>query len=215
MSISNAVFITGIGTDIGKTVASCIITKALNADYWKPIQAGNLHDSDCNTVKNLVDSPKSVFHPEKYRLTQPLSPHAAAKIDNVDIKLSEITIPSTSNFLVIEGAGGLMVPLNSNYTVADLIKHLNTAVIVVSKNYLGSINHTLLTIESLKLRNIPIIGILFNGQHTPESENIICGLSGVKSLGRIEQTDFVDKEFIKNQASRLKESLTNELIRAR
>jgi dethiobiotin synthetase len=213
--MKNAVFITGIGTDIGKTVASSVITKALKADYWKPIQAGNLEDSDCNTVRRLVDCQQSVFHPEKYKLTQPLSPHAAAKIDNVQINIKDITIPRTDNFLVIEGAGGLMVPINSNQTVADLIKFLNTSAIVVSKNYLGSINHTLLTIEALKTRNIPIIGILFNGQHTPESENIICSISNIKSLGRIDHTDCVTSQFIEQQANLLKDTLTNELIRAR
>src|SRR6195952_5566707 len=137
-------FITGIGTGIGKTIISAILVEKLKADYWKPIQSGDLDESDTLKVKSLITNTKSVFHPEAYRLTQPYSPHKSADLDNVIIEADKIILPETDNQLIIEGAGGLMVPLADNFLMIDLIKTLNTEVILVSKHYLGSINHTLL-----------------------------------------------------------------------
>ncbi|NND89015.1 MAG: dethiobiotin synthase, partial [Flavobacteriaceae bacterium] len=139
-------FITGISTEVGKTIASAIITEALKADYWKPVQAGELDHSDTMKVKRFVSNEKTVFHPSAFDLKTPMSPHAAADIDGQSISAKEIKRPSTKNNLVIEGAGGLLVPLNSTETIADLIKP-SDKIIVISRHYLGSINHTLLTIE--------------------------------------------------------------------
>src|ERR1700744_3322482 len=143
-------FITGIGTGIGKTIVSAVLTEKLRADYWKPVQSGDLDDTDTLKVKNLESNELSVFHPETYRLTQPYSPHKSAAIDGISIKKQKFVAPKTSNNLIIEGAGGLMVPLNDNFLMIDLIKQLNAAVILVSQNYLGSINHTLLSAAILK-----------------------------------------------------------------
>ena len=189
-------FITGIGTNIGKTIVSAILTEALEADYWKPIQAGDLEYSDSLKVKNLISNTKTKIHIEAYRLNQPMSPHAAAKLDNVIIDLNKITLPKTTNHLIIEGAGGLMVPLNENKLVIDLIKKLDAEVILVSQNYLGSINHTLLSLESLKVRNLKVKGIIFNGKENTETEQFILNYSGAKYLGRIDEHQQINQEVV-------------------
>lgn len=191
-------FITGIGTGIGKTVTSAVLTEKLQADYWKPVQSGDLEISDSLFVRNLISNDKTVVHPERYRLSQPLSPHLSARLDGVEIVLDEIRVPETDNQLVIEGAGGLMVPLNEKELILDLIRRLNAKTIVVSQNYLGSINHTLLTIEVLKANAIAIEGIVFNGKPNEESERYIQTYSGLKVIGRIPSFATVDKECVRN-----------------
>jgi dethiobiotin synthetase len=205
MSELKKYFITGIGTNIGKTICSAILVEALKADYWKPVQSGDLDFSDSDKVKSLVSNAKSVFHHEKFRLTQPMSPHAAARLDQVAISLSDFKLPDTNNTLVIEGAGGLMVPLNDQGDlIVDLIQHLDAEVILVSQNYLGSINHTLLSIEALKSRKLKIAGIIFNGASNSESEDLILAVSGLKCLGKIPQSEHVKPKFISEQAAILK-----------
>lgn len=200
-------FITGIGTEIGKTIASAVLVQALNWDYWKPIQSGDLNNSDSHKLKQLV-STDSRFFEESYRLKTPLSPHASAKLDNIEIDLNQIELPK-KNQLIIEGAGGLMVPLNQKETIIDLIKKLKIEVIVVSRHYLGSINHTLLTIDCLKRNQIPIKGIIFNGAENKETESIILSTTKVSVLGRIRPMDKVNQESIK-QASLEFKYLANE-----
>jgi dethiobiotin synthetase len=187
-------FITGIGTDVGKTVVAAILTEALEADYWKPIQAGDLENSDTIKVQGLISNSKTVFHKEAYRLTQPMSPHAAAKIDNIVIDFDKIVTPQTSNNLIIEGAGGLMVPLNDNQLIIDLIKKLDVETILVSQNYLGSINHTILSLESLKVKKLKVAGIIFNGDENKETEEYILNYTGVKLLGRINNHPTINKD---------------------
>jgi dethiobiotin synthetase len=196
-------FITGIGTEIGKTISSAVLVEKLNADYWKPIQAGDLDNSDTLKVKSLISNEVSKFHTEAFRLTQPFSPHYAAELDGVEINMNQITIPKTENNLIIEGAGGLMVPINQKDLMIDLIQKLNVEVILISKNYLGSINHTLLSIEALKTRNIPIKGIIFNGIKTEASESIILERTKLKYLGRISEMEIVNKSTIKNAVNLL------------
>ncbi|MDG1849307.1 MAG: dethiobiotin synthase [Flavobacteriales bacterium] len=200
-------FITGIGTEVGKTIASAVITQALKADYWKPIQAGELECSDQMKVKALIDNDTSVFHPESYRLNQPMSPHAAAERDGIEVNLSSVKIPVTKNHLVIEGAGGLLVPLNNKDTILDLIEALDVEVILISRHYLGSINHTLMSIEILKQRNISVKGVLFNGNENKDTESIITEMSGIEVLGRIDELDKLDKSHILSMAEKLKNSL--------
>lgn len=178
-------FVTGIGTDIGKTLVSAILVEKLKCDYWKPIQSGDLENSDTMKVKRLVANTVSTFHPEAYRLTQPYSPHKSAALDGIEIKEETIIIPKTDNQLLIEGAGGLMVPLNNRFLVIDLIKQLDAEVILVSQNYLGSINHTLLSIEALKQRAIPIKGIIFNGDENASTEDYIISYTQITHLGRV------------------------------
>jgi len=189
-------FITGIGTNIGKTVVSAILTELLEADYWKPIQAGDLDSSDSLKVKTLISNQKTTIHPEAYRLNQPMSPHAAAKLDKVTIDLDNIILPETQNNLIIEGAGGLMVPLNDKELIIDLIQKLDAEVILVSQNYLGSINHTLLSLEVLKSKNINVLGIIFNGKENTETEKFILSYSGAKYLGRIDEHQKINQEVV-------------------
>ena len=189
-------FITGIGTGIGKTIVSAVLTEKLKSDYWKPIQSGDLDDSDTLKVKSLVSNTTSVFHTEAYRLTQPFSPHKSAAIDGITIDLNKIIAPETNNNLLIEGAGGLMVPLNDEYLMIDLIKQLDVEVVLVSQNYLGSINHTLLSVAILKQYDIKIAGIIFNGKTDENSESYILNYTGLKLLGHLPQFETVDKDTI-------------------
>ncbi len=203
-------FVTGIGTDVGKTVVSAVLAEALHADYWKPVQCGGLDYSDAQRVRNLVSNNKSQFYPETYVFKTPVSPHAAAAIENTEIDIDKFVLPNTQNNLIVEGAGGLMVPLNSRFLILDLIKKLNLTVILVSKNYLGSINHTLLTTEILRIHQVPVAGIIFNGIENKDSEAIIKHFSGLQVFGRVEYEDVIDKGFIKRNAEKLK-SIANAL----
>lgn len=189
-------FVSGIDTGIGKTLISAILTEKLNADYWKPIQSGDLDQSDSKTVASLISNSRTIIHPETYRLTQPLSPHLSSRLDGISIKIEQMVLPETENHLIVEGAGGLMVPLNENDLIIDLVKKLKLEMILVSENYLGSINHTLLSLAMLKLYNIPVKGIIFNGEENEETENYIVNYTGVEFLGRIPKMQTIDKEVI-------------------
>jgi dethiobiotin synthetase len=207
----NTYFITGIGTDVGKTIASAIITQALDADYWKPIQAGDLHNSDTHKVKKLTTAvtafgKERVYFNNAYALHTPASPHYAAEIDGILITIDNIKKPKTTNNLVIEGAGGLLVPINNSHCVVDLIQP-NYKVIVVSRHYLGSINHTLMTLEILKSRNLQIEGIVFSGDENPATESIILQKTSVKMLGRIHNEPYFDQNVIQYYADIFREKL--------
>lgn len=199
-------FITGISTDVGKTIASAIITEALQADYWKPIQAGDLENSDTHKVQVFVSNSKTVFHDHAFALVTPASPHLAAALDGVSINLNQIQEPITTNHLVIEGAGGVLVPLNTTDCIIDLIQK-EYKVIVVSRHYLGSINHTLLTIEALKSRNIAVDGIIFSGNENKASEEIILSKTSAKFIGRIDQEPHFDKNVILKYAAAFRKNL--------
>ena len=200
------IFITGISTDVGKTIASAIITEALEADYWKPIQAGDLDNSDSHFIKSNVKSQKSKIFPNAYQFNTPASPHLAAELDGITIDLKNIIEPKTDNHLVIEGAGGVFVPLNETDFVIDLIQP-DYKVIVVSRHYLGSINHTLLTIEALKNRGIPIAGIIFNGNENLPTETIILNTTQLKCIGRIEEEPYFDKNVISEYADLFRDNV--------
>ncbi len=199
-------FITGISTDVGKTIASSIIVEALKADYWKPIQAGDLYNSDSHKIKSYISNDKTIVHENSYKLNTPASPHLAAELDGISIDLKNIKEPKTNNHLVIEGAGGIFVPINDKECVIDLIQN-DYKVIVVSRHYLGSINHTLLTIEALKNRKIDIAGIIFSGEENKSSESIILNKTGVQCIGRIEQEPYFDQNVIREYADLFRESL--------
>jgi dethiobiotin synthetase len=204
--MSKTYFITGISTEVGKTVASAIVTQALHADYWKPIQAGDLDNTDTHKVKKWVTNSKTVFHESTYNLNTPMSPHAAAAIDGVNVSVKNIKRPKTNNKLVIEGAGGLLVPINQKETIADLIEPTDN-VIVISRHYLGSINHTLLTIEALKQRKLNITGIIFSGEKHPSTEAIIALKTKVPILCRIDEEPYINEHVISEYAEILKEKL--------
>ncbi|MCF4100459.1 dethiobiotin synthase [Gillisia sp. M10.2A] len=197
--MSKTYFVTGIGTEVGKTIVSAILTEALEADYWKPIQAGDLDKSDSHKVEALVSNATTVFHSNSFALQTPMSPHAAAEIDGVKMTSKNIKRPETSNTLVIEGAGGLLVPINSKETIADLMAP-EDEIMVVSRHYLGSINHSLLTLEALKSRDLKVAGIIFNGEENKTSEKAIVEISGIPALGRIEEEPYFDKNVVKEYA---------------
>ena len=199
-------FITGISTDVGKTISSAIIVEALEADYWKPIQAGDLDNSDSQKVKSQISNSKSQIFENSYQLNTPASPHFAAQVDGVTIDLKKIVEPQTNNHLVIEGAGGLLVPLNENDCIIDLIQP-DYKVIIVSRHYLGSINHTLLTIEALKNRNLTIGGIIFSGKENKPTEEIILKKTDINFIGRIDEEPYFDKNVIAAYADLFRENL--------
>ncbi|MGB5378465.1 dethiobiotin synthase [Muriicola sp.] len=199
------IFVTGISTEVGKTMASAIIVEALEADYWKPIQAGDLEHSDSHKIAALISNKRTVIHKNSYALHTPMSPHAAAYIDGISIQLKNIREPQTSNHLVIEGAGGLLVPLNAKDTILDLIKP-DYKVVVVSRHYLGSINHSLLTIGWLQDKGYEV-SVLFSGDKHPSTEEIILSKTGIQSIGRIEEEQNFDRALIRKYASQFKENL--------
>jgi dethiobiotin synthetase len=194
-------FVTGIDTDSGKTLASAILCEALGYDYWKPIQAGTPKDSD--TVKSLTTN--IVIHPEAFVLKTPASPHAAAKIDGIRIDSEKIALPS-SNALIIEGAGGCLVPINETEFVIDLAPRFHAEIILVADLYLGSINHTLLTIHLLQTRKYGVKGIIFNGESNPESEKIILQHSSYKCLLHIGKEPVINRETISRYATQIKKN---------
>lgn len=204
-------FITGIGTDVGKTVVSAIFTEALGASYWKPVQSGDLHFSDSMKVASYCSENIQVLE-ERFKLNTPASPHYAAKIDQVSIKISDFTLPKIEGNLIVEGAGGLHVPLNYNGDLyIDLIQKFSLPVILVSRNYLGSINHSLLSIEALQNRNIPVEFLIFSGERNEASEEIIIQKlkeynPNVKTF-YIPQAEELNKEFISKQAKLLQQVL--------
>ncbi|MCH2224630.1 MAG: dethiobiotin synthase [Crocinitomicaceae bacterium] len=200
------IVITGIGTDVGKTVVSAIVSEALQASYWKPVQAGDLDNSDSKKIDRYTENVTVL--PEAFLLSEPMSPHAAAEIDGVKILKEDIVVPEVDNTLVIEGAGGLMVPVNSEGLIyADLFEAWKLPTIVVSRHYLGSINHTLLTLEVLKNRGVEVLGVIYVGDENKATESIIQLNSKVPFIARIPMAERLDKEFILKQAERLKDIL--------
>lgn len=194
-------FVTGIDTDSGKTLVSAILCKALNFAYWKPVQAGLPKDSD--TIRTL--SPKTFIHPERHFLQTPASPHAAAKIDQVTIQLTDFEAPEKSG-IIIEGAGGCLVPLNDSDFVIDLAPRLNCEIILVADLYLGSINHTLLSAHLLNARGYKVKGIIFNGKPNPESERIILQHTNYSCLLRIGKEDKITPEVLTKYSEELKKN---------
>lgn len=206
------IFITGTGTDVGKTVVAAIVTEALKADYWKPVQAGFEDGTDSLRVEALLSNKKSIIHPELYKLKMPASPHIAAAQESKLIRVKEIVqgLPQTGNSLVIEGAGGLLVPLNGSQTILTLIKELKARVIIVSKNELGSINHSLLTAAVLKKERIPVAGWIFNETYMHYEEEI-AKWSRYPKIGSIGHLNPLSKDTIKLEAGKIQKQLKNFL----
>ncbi|WP_047417028.1 dethiobiotin synthase [Cellulophaga sp. Hel_I_12] len=201
----NTFFVTGISTEVGKTIASAILVEALEADYWKPIQAGELENSDSHKVEHLISNTKTLIHKNSYALKTPVSPHAAAAIEGIEIDINEINAPETTNHLVIEGAGGLLVPLNDEDTILDIIMP-SYKVVVVSRHYLGSINHTLLTVGWLQKKGYDV-AILFSGNEHKTTEEIIVKKTGATVIGRINEEASFNKATIKKYAVAFKSVL--------
>jgi dethiobiotin synthetase len=186
------VVVTGTDTGIGKTVFAAGLAGALGAYYWKPIQAGVDPQGDRETVTALSGLPPEHILPEAYRLATPASPHLAARIDGVEIRLDRLALPQVDGPLVIEGAGGVLVPVTETLSMADLFAHWGRPVILCARTGLGTINHSLLSIEALKARGVPIAGIAFIGDPHEENERIIPRIAGIASLGRLPRLDPLD-----------------------
>ena len=192
-------FVTGIHTDAGKTVASAFLQLALDADYWKPIQAGDLDFGDTDRVRAYTGLPAERYHPVRHALRTPASPHYAARLDGVDIKLEDFELPKTDRPLIVEGAGGILVPINDRQTVGDLMVHLGLPVILVSRHYLGSINHTLLSIEQLRRMGLEIAGIVYSGgENGAETVRIVGEMTGVGVLGELPEFGEVTADVLRN-----------------
>ena len=206
------IFITGTGTDVGKTLIAAIVTEALQADYWKPVQAGFSDGTDSLFVEEMISNNQSKIHPELYKLKMPASPHLAAAAEQKEIKIKEIIthLPKTKNRVIIEGAGGLMVPLNKKKMILNLIKELKAKVIIVSKNELGSINHSLLTAAVLKKEKADVAGWIFTEEYQ-HYENEIAGWSGYPVIASVKHLPVISKETIKEQALKLRPLLKSVL----
>ncbi len=186
--------ITGTDTNIGKTVCAAMLTKALNASYWKPIQSGMEGVVDTRRVQKLTNLPDENFLPESYIFSEPLSPHRAAEIDGIEIDIESLTVPAIDTSLIIEGAGGLMVPLTRKNLLINLFKKWDIPVILCARTGLGTINQTLLSLEALWARNIPIKGIIFIGEDNLDNMLTITELSGEKILGHIPHLNEINEQ---------------------
>lgn len=205
------IIVAGIGTDVGKTFIAAILTEALKADYWKPVQAGALDHTDSHTVRELISNPQTVIHPEAYRLTIPASPHYSAEKDGIKIEVGNFHVPITTRPLIIELAGGLMVPLNEHELNIDLVQKIEAPVVLVSQNYLGSINHTLLSVDICHTHGIEIAGIIFNGERTPATESVILNYTKLPCLARIEKESVINAQVVKRYADSLADTLKEKL----
>lgn len=204
--MNDTYFITGISTEVGKTMSSAIVVESLQADYWKPIQSGDLDNSDTMKVKSLISNSISTFFPSSYEFNYPASPHLSAQMEGRHIELAHIKRPHSSNTLVIEGAGGLFVPLNERNTILDLMLPTDK-IVLVSRHYLGSINHTMLSVEALQRRGLNIFGIIFSGEENTATESWIASYTQIPIIGRIEEEPFFDKNTIKKYADLFKKNL--------
>jgi dethiobiotin synthetase len=205
------IFITGIGTGIGKTLVSAIVTEALGATYWKPVQAGFDEGTDTGWVSERISRPEGRLSPEAYKLAMPASPHIAARQEGIVISLDTIVgLTPTARPLIIEGAGGLFVPLNDHEFVLDLVRRLDAAVILVSRNYLGSINHSLLTATACREHGLRVAGWIFNDQYG-QYEHEIVQWSGLPSIASIPFTDHPGKAFVQAQAAIIRPALCHAL----
>lgn len=201
--MKKGLFITGIGTDVGKTVASAVLTKALEADYWKPAQCGDLDNSDSIKIARLTGLNTLL---EAYRLQAPMSPHAAADLEGVELNITEIELPKSDNTIVVEGAGGVMVPFNSKETYLDLMVKLNLPVVLVTRHYLGSINHTMLSWKVLKEASLNVVALVISGKAHESTESHFAAQMDVPFI-RINELEEVNSEAIAAEAERLKSQI--------
>ncbi|MGN6268352.1 MAG: dethiobiotin synthase [Sphingomonas sp.] len=190
----STIVVTGTDTDIGKTVFAAALAGALGAHYWKPVQAGLDDGSDRERAARLSGLPEHKLLPEAYRLTTPCSPHRAAEIDGVTIDPECLALPQVGGPLVVEGAGGVLVPVTRDVLFAGLFARWAAPVVLVARTALGTINHSLLSIEALKRRKVPLLGIAFIGDAIEDTEATIAAIGGVKRLGRLPLLDPLDRD---------------------
>jgi dethiobiotin synthetase len=187
--VNTTIVVTGTDTDVGKTVFCAGLLRLLNGTYWKPIQAGLDGETDSETVLRLSELPADRIFPEAWRLRTPASPHWAAELDGVTIDPSLLTLPVSTRPLIVEGAGGLLVPLTRRSLVIDVLARWGAPTVLCARTRLGTINHTLLSLEALRRRSIPLLGVAFIGDAHAENERIISTLGDVPVLGRLPRLD--------------------------
>jgi dethiobiotin synthetase len=190
--------VTGTDTNVGKTVFAAALTNALGAKYWKPIQAGLDGETDADCVRTLANLAQDRILPEAYRLAMPASPHRAAEAEGIEISPAKLKLPDVDGPLVVEGAGGLMVPVNRQTLMIDVFASWRLPVVLVARTALGTINHSLLSIEALNGRNIPILGIAFIGDEIGDTERTIVEMGNVKKLGRLPRLDHITPSKLTN-----------------
>jgi dethiobiotin synthetase len=197
-----ALFVTGTDTNVGKTLVSAILTLGSKGKYWKPIQTGS--DIDSVWIKGATELSDEHFFPETYKLTEPLSPHAAAEIDGVTIATSDINLPAHSNgdLLIVEGAGGLLVPINKHDFMADIIKRLGLPAILVARSGLGTINHTLLSLRLIHQLKIPLLGVVLNGERNRGNKAAIEKYGRVEVIAEIEPLASLDRAALQETFNR-------------
>ncbi len=198
--MARRLFVTAIGTDVGKTIASAVLVEALAADYWKPVQSGLEDGTDTHTISGIVSNAESTFHEEAYKLIAPMSPHQAAALEGVEIDASAIQLPKTDNTLIIEGAGGLLVPITRQFLMVDLIKQLDAEVVLVINHYLGSINHTMLSLKYLADEGFKVAGLIYNGERNEDNEQLYKEHFGLPVMFHIPQLTEVNQESIRTIA---------------
>ncbi len=192
MSLPKRLFVTGTDTDVGKTFISAILTLGLRAKYWKPIQSGTIEGTDSKLIEQITGLSADHFYPEGYLLTQPLSPHAAAAIDGIEIDITKLNLPGhPDEALIVEGAGGVMVPIDDQHFILDVIQRFALPALVVSRSALGTINHTVLTLDRLRLAGVPIAGVVMNGKLNPGNKQAIEHYGQTKVIAEIEPLEIV------------------------
>ncbi len=204
LQLPPAFFVTGTDTGIGKTVVSALIAQGLNGTYWKPIQSGLKDETDTEFVRRVTDLPNDQYIQERYRLKEPLSPHASAAIDGVSINLHDFELPDfKTDHLIVEGAGGLLVPLNDNDMIIGLIEYLNLPVLLVTRSELGTLNHTFLSLEALRSRNIEILGVIMNGPRNESNYRAIEKYGNVDILAALEPLEELNSRVLQSEYERL------------
>lgn len=207
-------FVTGTDTGVGKTLASAVLMQMLKAKYWKPIQSGiQNEEQDAMTIQRLTHLPESDFFPSSYSLQASLSPDQAAKLENITIDLMQCALPQTEKNLIVEGAGGVMVPINDNECMLDLMQTLKLPIIIVARGTLGTINHTLLTIEALRRRQLFIYGVIFNGELNQDNQRAIEYWGQVKTLLHIPKFSLLNQETFQSWINNMGEN-KNDIILA-
>ncbi len=204
---AGGVFVTGTDTEVGKTIACACLVGALDGNYWKPVQSGLVDGTDQQTVKKLSKIEESRFHDSVYELKAPLSPHEAARREKVSIEMRRFKMPASKRPIVVEGAGGVMVPLNARALMLDLMKKLKLPVIIVARSGLGTINHTVLTVQALRKQRCPVLGVIVNGPRNPANVEAIETYGRVPVLWQLTPLKPLNPNSVTRAAGRLARSL--------
>lgn len=204
---AGGVFVTGTDTEVGKTVAAACLVRALDGEYWKPVQAGIADGTDTETVRRLTGLDGARLHASTYELNAPLSPHQAARLDAVTIRMAAFTRPAAGRPVVVEGAGGVLVPLNDTALMIDLMEQLGLPVILVARSTLGTINHSLLSLQALRRRRLAVLGVIINGPPNPANQQAVAAFGRVTVLAALPILDPLDQAAVAGAGAALADAL--------